>query len=114
MTGVPRLVLRLMGDRRVPYRLKLLIPAAIVYLVSPIDLVPDILPALGHIDDVVVVILSVAVFLAMAPRDVVLEHLRGTRNGSGRGTVDEKGGQAKSTVIEGSYRVVEDEGEPDR
>ena len=75
MTGVPRLTYRLMLDGRVPLRLKLILPAALVYLISRIDIIPDSVPVIGRIDDVVVILVSLAVFLGLAPRDIVLEHL---------------------------------------
>ena len=108
MTGVPRLVARLMLDRRVPLKSKLILPAGILYVISPIDLVPDILPALGRIDDVVVLLLSLALFLGSAPKDVVWEHLRAGREGTGtRGRTKRPDG----TVIEGTSRIVDDEKE---
>ena len=100
--AIPRLVIRLMLDRRVPLGLKLIILAAILYVISPIDIVPDMLPALGRIDDVLVSLLSVALFLGMAPRNVVSQHTRGT----GPTAKDSK---SQRSVIEGSYRVVKDD-----
>ena len=105
-TGIPRLVLRLMLDPRVPLRHKLILPAAIVYLVSPYDIVPHILPG---IDDVIVILVSLALFLAMAPRDVVVEHIR---NRGGRGAYEES--RPEENVIEGSYRIKDDEEESGR
>ncbi len=105
-TGVPRLVFRLMADRRVPIRTKLILPAAIVYLILPFDIVPDILPALGRIDDILVIVISLAMFLAIAPKDVVLEHLG--RPPAGRDEDQPK--DPKATIIEGSYRIEDDEG----
>ena len=103
MTGVPRLVYRLMMDRRVPLRVKLILPAALVYLISPFDVVHDIVPILGRIDDVLVLILSLAFFLGTAPRDIVMEHVRGSRSGDAASGSDEKG----KPVIEGEYHVVD-------
>ena len=104
------LVLRLMMDRRVPLGLKLLIPAGILYVLVPIDLVPDIVPWLGRIDDILVLVLSVVLFLAFAPRHVVLEH---SGRGGDDGRVDGgRNGSSKSgqNVIEGDYHFV-DEGD---
>jgi uncharacterized membrane protein YkvA (DUF1232 family) len=113
-TRVPRLVIGLMMDRRVPIRLKLVLPAAIAYIVSPVDLAPDFLGALGRIDDLVVAFLAVAIFLALAPREVVAEHLRGAGPGaSGGRSVDEERGQ-KPEVIEGSYRFTDDDSDTRR
>ena len=102
MTGVPRLVFRLMLDPRVPLRLKLVLPAAAVYLISPFG------HALGRIDDGLVILLSLIIFLLLAPRDVVVEHLRGPGAGQSEGRTRRPDGK----VIEGSYRVVDDRDEP--
>ena len=113
-SGALRLIIRLMLDRRVPLRLKLVLPAAIAYIISPIDLVPDILPALGRIDDIVVALLALAIFLGLAPRDVVMEHIRGPGRGSA-GDEDSGGAhRSKAKVIEGSYRIEDNEQEPGR
>ena len=49
-------VLRLIAsDPRVPKRAKWLAAAAIAYALSPIDLIPDFIPVLGHLDDLLVV-----------------------------------------------------------
>jgi len=102
-------VLGLMLDRRVPLRLKLLLPAALIYLISPIDLVPDIVPLLTHIDDVIVIVLALAMFLSLAPREVVLEHMRRARGGS----VENGDRRPEEKVIEGSYRIEDEDSKPD-
>ena len=103
LTGIPRLVFRLVLDRRVPLRLKLLLLAAVAYIISPIDLVPDILLPLGRIDDIVVALLAIALFLALAPRDVVMEHVRGRRGSPGpnRRSEQEIPGETVSEVVYG-------------
>jgi uncharacterized membrane protein YkvA (DUF1232 family) len=109
MTGIPRLVFRLVMDRRVSLRLKLMLAAAAVYILLPIDMVPDIVPVLGRIDDILVLVLSIALFLGMAPREVVTEHLRsGRRDGTNSGP---QSGPDQS-VIEGEYHVVDEDEEP--
>ena len=102
---VLRLVTRLMLDRRVPLRVKLILPAAIVYLISPIDVVPDILPVLGRIDDILVLLIALVFFLGLAPREVVSEHLRNART---RSRTPDSNFQSGPTVIEGTSRVVDD------
>ncbi len=96
MTGVPRLVFRLMVDRRVPMRLKLILPAALVYLISPFDLLRDMVPVLGRIDDVLVLAGALALFLGTAPKHLASEHSGGGRTG------------ADGEVIDGSYRFIDD------
>lgn len=100
--GLLRLVPKLMYERRVPLGAKLLLVSAIVYLISPFDLVPDFLPIRGRIDDVLIILISLASLLGMTPKEVLSE-----RYGDGKRSPD---GQ----VIEGTYRVKDDgEGDPD-
>ena len=102
--GVTRLLWRLTWDRRVPFPLKVLLPAALVYIVSPIDLVHDFLPfGLGRIDDLLVLILAAVLFIALAPREVVAEHLSGSRSQQSAPGRDDR------SVIDGKYRVVDDD-----
>lgn len=108
MTGIPRLVYRLMLDRRVPLRLKALIPAALIYLVSPIDLLPDIVPLLTHIDDALVLLIAVGLFLSRAPREVILEHIRGSRLDSASDGNTNTDQAPEPPVIEGSYHYVDE------
>lgn len=100
--GVARLVFALLRDRRVPLAAKLVVAAAVVYIVSPIDFVPDIIPGLGQLDDLIIVLVAVAVFLAWVPRQILLEHLRGGGHGRSRD------GRSDANVIEGTYRVDDD------
>jgi uncharacterized membrane protein YkvA (DUF1232 family) len=48
----------LLGDREVPARCKVALAGLVVYLASPIDLVPDFLPVAGQADDAVLVVLA--------------------------------------------------------
>ncbi len=111
MTGLPSLIFRLVLDRRVPLRLKLLLAAAIAYIALPFDLVPDIVPVLGRIDDVLVLLISLALFLGMAPREIVTEHLRGGRDPGSAGGPESK---PSKPIIEGEYHIVDDDEEPAR
>jgi uncharacterized membrane protein YkvA (DUF1232 family) len=71
------LVRRLLGDPRVPRRHKLLLGAVVGYLALPFDLVPDFIPVVGHVDDVLVVVLALRVVLGGSGSDLVREHWRG-------------------------------------
>lgn len=53
----------LLRGRRVPTKAKLAIAAAVVWLLSPLDAIPDVVPALGILDDVVVLVAAVRYFL---------------------------------------------------
>jgi uncharacterized membrane protein YkvA (DUF1232 family) len=70
-----KLILRLMGDRRVNFFLKLLPVAAAIYVISPVDLLPGaIFPVVGALDDAVVFWLGATLFVALCPDDIVQEH----------------------------------------
>ena len=67
MTGIPRLLFRLMMDRRVPLHTKLIPVAGLAYLISPWDLLPDnMVPVFGRFDDILVIVLSIALFLVLS------------------------------------------------
>ena len=70
-----RLYVRLFLDRRVPLLAKALPVAAIVYVISPWDFIPDYIPFLGEVDDIVILILALRGFIALCPREVVREHV---------------------------------------
>ena len=67
----------LMSDPRVPSGSKLLIGVALVWVLSPIDLVPEFIPLLGPLDDVIVVGLVLRHLIKRAGVEVVQEHWRG-------------------------------------
>lgn len=56
-----------------PTEAKVLLGAAVVYLASPVDLVPDWIPGLGQLDDVVVLTMLVQRALKLVPEEVVRE-----------------------------------------
>lgn len=68
-----RLALRLMADGRVPKPLKLLPILALAYLLSPVDLLPDLVLGLGQLDDLAVIVIALKLFISMAPEAVVDE-----------------------------------------
>jgi uncharacterized membrane protein YkvA (DUF1232 family) len=72
-----RLAWRLLTDKRVPILVKSIPALAVVYLVSPLDFVPDVFPVLGQLDDLAVMLLALRLFIEMAPPEIVSE-LKGT------------------------------------
>ena len=70
---------RLLTDPRVEWWRKALLVAVIVYLASPIDLVPDFIPVAGQLDDAVLVILAVRVLLHGSGPHLLAEHWPGPR-----------------------------------
>jgi uncharacterized membrane protein YkvA (DUF1232 family) len=71
------LVRRLLGDPRVSRRHKLLLGALIGYLALPFDLVPDFIPVAGHIDDALVVALTLRAVLRGSGTELLREHWPG-------------------------------------
>jgi uncharacterized membrane protein YkvA (DUF1232 family) len=70
---------RLLTDPRVEWWRKALLVAVIVYLASPIDLVPDFIPVAGQLDDAVLVIIAVRVLLHGSGPHLLAEHWPGPR-----------------------------------
>ena len=71
-----RLYWRLFKDHRVPLRAKAVLIAAALYVISPFDLVPELLnPLFGVIDDLGVILLAARWFISLCPPDVVQERV---------------------------------------
>ncbi|MBN2387620.1 MAG: DUF1232 domain-containing protein [Anaerolineales bacterium] len=88
---------RLMGDRRVNFLLKLLPLFSLIYLISPIDLLPGLtLPVIGALDDAAVVWIGTSLFMNLVPEGIVREHLN-----------------ALQRVVSGSWRDAPEEPQPD-
>ena len=60
-------------DPRVPFFAKLVAACVIGYALSPIDLIPDFIPVLGYLDDVILLPLGIALALRMIPPAVLAE-----------------------------------------
>lgn len=65
----------LVADPGVPLVARLLAPAMIAYLLMPLDLVPDFIPVIGQVDDILIVGFSLWLLLRLIPRQVLLAHL---------------------------------------
>jgi uncharacterized membrane protein YkvA (DUF1232 family) len=60
-------------DPRTPWYAKLLAAAVVTYALSPIDLIPDFIPVIGYLDDLIIVPLGVAVVLRLLPAEILKE-----------------------------------------
>lgn len=99
-----RLVYHLIRDPEVPFYLKVLPFLSVVYLVIPVDFLPDILIGLGQLDDITVMLVGAKIFMELVPQDVVARHLKTIRQEDGYGTEEEV---SKSIIIGGEYEVKE-------
>jgi uncharacterized membrane protein YkvA (DUF1232 family) len=91
---------QLFWDRRVGLLPKLIPIFALIYVISPIDLLPALaLGPLGMVDDASVVALMLALFAEVVPHDIVEEHMRRIRGGFQGSTADD-GDVVDGEVIE--------------
>ncbi len=98
-----RLVWRLTFDRRVSLFLRALVPLAILYVLSPLDLISDRIAILGRFDDLIIMGLALLFLTKLAPSEIVDEHM---------GRVppsDRPEDKDPDKVVDGSSRLIDDE-----
>lgn len=101
-----RLVWRLLRDPRVPVYLKVIPAAAVLYVLSPLDFIPDIAVGLGQLDDIGIMLVGIEGFIAMCPQHIVDEHLAAIQGGQGYTPGGgASGGTSRSETIDGEWRV---------
>ena len=77
---IPNMLLlcgRLLTDSRVPTAERALVAGAIVYAIIPFDLIPDMIPFVGQVDDAYLIALTLLRLMERTDPDVVREHWRG-------------------------------------
>jgi uncharacterized membrane protein YkvA (DUF1232 family) len=62
-----------MRDKRTPLIGKILIVITISYALSPIDLIPDFIPVIGYLDDLIIIPLLLTASIKLIPKDVLAE-----------------------------------------
>lgn len=72
---------RLAADRKLPRRARLALLLLLVYLASPIDLVPDFIPLIGYADDVVVVALALRLLVRTSGAEALVRNWQGSDAG---------------------------------
>ena len=77
LPNMVRLCGGLLIDARVPVTEKALFAAAIIYAISPIDFLPDVLPFLGQVDDIYLIALTLLRLLNFTDEKIVREHWKG-------------------------------------
>jgi uncharacterized membrane protein YkvA (DUF1232 family) len=102
------LVIRLMFDRRVSSTAKLIPLVLLVYVISPVDLIPDMFVPLGILDDITVLVIGMQLFIHSAPPGVVAEYRQGGKKRAAPETKKIEHDQ-NVKIIDGEYTVREDE-----
>lgn len=76
-----RLIRRLSTDRSIPRSTRGLVWALLIYLASPIDLIPDFVPVIGYADDAIITSFVLRIVIARAGPAKLAEHWPGSRDG---------------------------------
>ena len=97
------LVWRLLFDKRVSIFIRALVPLALLYIISPFDLIKDRIPVLGRFDDLIVMGLALLFLIKLAPKSVVDEHM-GVIPKSNRPEDNDP-----DKVVDGTSKVIDDE-----
>ena len=72
-TDIPAVFLAL-KDKKTPWYAKLIAALTVAYALSPIDFIPDFIPVLGYLDDLIILPLLVALTIKFIPNDVFDEY----------------------------------------
>ena len=97
------LVWRLLFDKRGSIFIRALVPLALLYIISPFDLIKDRIPVLGRFDDLIVIGLALLFLIKLAPKSVVDEHM-GVIPKSNRPEDNDP-----DKVVDGTSKVIDDE-----
>ena len=71
-------------DPRVPWYAKVLAAAVAAYALSPIDLIPDFIPVIGYLDDLLVVPLGILLVVKLIPPAIMAQHRAAVASSAGR------------------------------
>ena len=98
-----RLVWRLTFDKRVSIFLRASVPLALLYVISPYDILRDRIPILGRFDDLIILGLALLFLTKLAPPNVVDEHMDRVPESNRPEDKDPE------KVVDGSSRLIDDE-----
>ena len=98
-----RLVWRLTFDKRVSIFLRALVPIALLYVISPYDILRDRIPIIGRFDDLIILGLALLFLTKLAPPNVVEEHMDRVPESNRPEDKDPE------KVVDGSSRLIDDE-----
>jgi uncharacterized membrane protein YkvA (DUF1232 family) len=94
-----RLAWRLLKEPRVPVVVKALPALALVYVLSPLDFIPDLVPFLGQVDDIGILLLATKAFVKLCPQAVHAHHAAAITSGRRYTPMS-----PSDVVIDASYR----------
>jgi uncharacterized membrane protein YkvA (DUF1232 family) len=78
LPNVLKLLARVVKDRRVPVRAKAFAAAVLIYVVSPIDVIPDFVIGFGKLDDLILSAVAIQHLIEAAGPEIVAEHWDGS------------------------------------
>lgn len=81
LPDVVRLLRRVAADRSLPRGVRVRLWLLLAYLLLPVDLVPDVIPVLGYVDDAIIIVLALRSIVRCAGRDALTRHWPGTIEG---------------------------------
>lgn len=88
---------------RVPWYAKAVALVVVGYALSPIDLIPDFIPVLGYVDDLILIPLGLMLVIRMIPKDVLAECRQGAEEMVGRPT---RAGKIAAAIIVAIWMLV--------
>ena len=88
-------------DPRTPWYARLFAALVVGYAFSPIDLIPDFIPVLGYLDDLILVPLGAALVLRMIPPDVIAESREEAREAMSDGKPTNWAAAARDLMVSG-------------
>lgn len=99
-----QLVWLLFKDSRVGIWTKSVLPLSLLYVISPVDFIPDIILGLGQLDDLGVILLGMTLFVKLCPPNIVEEYVRQLEYGN-----DFYIDSDNDETVDATYRVVDED-----
>ena len=100
MGRLPIIFLKLMLDRRIPIKYKLLPALGLAYVILPFDIVPDMLPFLGFLDDIIILVGSIIIFMIFGPLKKLSDTMKNSKV--------KENLQKETDIVEGKYRIIDE------
>jgi uncharacterized membrane protein YkvA (DUF1232 family) len=95
-----KLVWLLLQDSRIPLWIKSIVPLSFLYLISPLDFIPDVILGLGQLDDLGVILLGMTLFVKLCPQNIVENYQNQLEYGSD---------SSDNEAVETTYRVMDED-----